>query len=149
MARKISYSTTSSSAALIERYNEQMSRKEQVLTNSEDAVIYAIQVAGKPSAIKTGIKLHSANNESITISVALLPQIVANTGLVLLNPIQKVEDGQEIVLFIANLARNVQTISKGSLLAVLDAIDTANAEFVEATAQTTTPKRTRTRKEVD
>ncbi len=127
---KIEYTRKSQRGALIERYANDGKTKDYVICAGEDAVVAAIQSMGKPTIIRSGITLNSGEKD-ITISLCLLPSIVDNTGLLLVNPLQTVSDGQEIVLKIVNLARSVQTISAGAMLATINIVENANAQFVE------------------
>lgn len=132
---KIEYVRKSQRAALIERYANEGKTKDYVVCAGEDAVIAAVQSMGKPTQIRSGITLN-CGEKSIMAVLCLLPSIVDNTGLLLVNPIQQITDGQEIVLKIVNVARSVQTVSAGAMLATLTIVDSAaDVQFVEATAQ--------------
>lgn len=134
---KITYRKTSPEALLLQRYLEDGKGSEYVLTASEDAAIYAIQSAGRPCLMKTGITFNSADKEGTVLFASLMPSITDGTGLILVNPLIQVGEGTgEVVLRLINLARNVQTIQRGSMLATLSVLNSASAEFVEATAQT-------------
>lgn len=132
---KIEYTRNSQRGALIERYANDGRAKDYVICAGEDAVVAAIQSMGRPTIIRTGISLNCGEKD-VTVSLCLLPSIVDNTGLLLVNPIQTIADGQEIVLKLVNLARSVQTISAGAMLATINIVESnANAQFVETPAQ--------------
>lgn len=140
----IKYKRVLPDAYLLTRYSEKDGkRSEYTLTAGEDAVIYPIQSAGKPSLIRTGIALDGVETDGAQLYATLLPSITDNTGLVLLNPCLAA-DGNEITLRIVNLARTVQTISKGAMLAGLSVLTKASTlDIVEATAQRTQRQRKR------